>query len=115
MGVGLASSLVALHRTVKVGPIDGLNVTIPAGSLALPLGPSGCDKTALLERVDGTETPVAIVTAGEHFGEMVPLFGLPRSATARARTPCALTACTVKAFRERYGLRHLGDLIGSSN
>jgi putative ABC transport system ATP-binding protein len=63
---------------------------------------------------DGAETPVAIVGAGEHFGEMGPLFGLPRSATARARTPCVLTAYTVKAFRERYGLRHLGDLIGGT-
>jgi putative ABC transport system ATP-binding protein len=43
------------------------------------------------------------VGAGNYFGEMGPLFNLPRTATARARTPARLIAYTVRDFRKRLG------------
>jgi putative ABC transport system ATP-binding protein len=48
---------------------------------------------------------------GEHLGEMGPLFGLPRSATARARTDAIVTGYTAAAFRDHVGAEHLPALI----
>ena len=53
------------------------------------------------ERVDGGEDQFAVVTAGEYFGEIAPLFGMPRSATARARTDVTLVGYSTRDFRER--------------
>jgi putative ABC transport system ATP-binding protein len=51
------------------------------------------------ERADGTEEVKTVVTAGGYFGEMGPLFGVPRSATARARTRVELTGYTTRDFK----------------
>jgi putative ABC transport system ATP-binding protein len=44
---------------------------------------------------------VRTAVAGDYFGELGPILGLPRSATARARTPARLRALTVRSFRSR--------------
>ena len=41
-----------------------------------------------------------VLSSGEYFGEMSPLAGLPRSATARARDQVVLTGYTARAFRD---------------
>jgi putative ABC transport system ATP-binding protein len=51
------------------------------------------------ERADGTEEVKTVVTAGGYFGEMGPLFGVPRSATARARTRARLMGYTTRDFK----------------
>jgi putative ABC transport system ATP-binding protein len=52
------------------------------------------------ERADGTEELVDIVEPSGYFGELAPMFGLRRSATARAATePTVLTGMTVRDFR----------------
>jgi putative ABC transport system ATP-binding protein len=53
-------------------------------------------------RADGSEEPLAVVSAGNYFGELAPMFNLPRSASARARTPSRVTACSLRAFRRRF-------------
>ena len=55
------------------------------------------------ERDDGSEEARAVVDAGEHFGEFGPLFGIPRSATARARTDAVVTGYSTRDFRARVG------------
>jgi putative ABC transport system ATP-binding protein len=47
----------------------------------------------------GVETRVTTLTPGQHFGELGPIFGQPRWATARARTPVTLTAHSVGEFK----------------
>ena len=42
-----------------VRPIDGLNLEVSAGSLALLLGPSGCGKTTLLSCLGGILRPTS--------------------------------------------------------
>lgn len=54
-------------------------------------------------RADHTEELVTVIRKGEHFGELGPLLGLPRSAAARARTKTVLTGYTVMDFRKRTG------------
>ncbi|MFV1364108.1 ATP-binding cassette domain-containing protein [Mycolicibacterium elephantis] len=51
----------------------------------------------------GGEEMLKLVEAGDYFGEFGPLFHLPRSATARARTDAVVVGYTVQAFRERLG------------
>jgi putative ABC transport system ATP-binding protein len=53
------------------------------------------------ELVDGTEERKAVAIAGRHFGEFGPLFGMPRSATARALTDAVVVGYTVRDFRQR--------------
>jgi putative ABC transport system ATP-binding protein len=48
---------------------------------------------------------------GDFFGEMGPLFHLPRSASAVAATDVALRSCTVKSFRQRIGDGSLPQVI----
>lgn len=51
-------------------------------------------------RSDGETEVLAQVGPGEYFGELGPLLGFPRSATARAVTPLRLTAYGVHEFRD---------------
>ena len=51
------------------------------------------------ELVDGGEEHLALLTAGQYFGELAPLIGFPRSASARARTDVVLRAQTIQEFR----------------
>ncbi len=48
---------------------------------------------------------------GDYFGEMGPLFGLPRSATARAAEDTEVTGYSVKDFREKLGIERLGQIV----
>jgi len=62
-------------------------------------------------RGDGTEERLAVLAAGDYFGEMGPLFGLPRSATTRATEPSTITGYSVKDFRDKLGIERLGDIV----
>ncbi len=57
------------------------------------------------------EVLLATLSTGDHFGEMGPLFGLRRSATARARTNCVVTGYSARAFRDLVGAEQLPALI----
>jgi putative ABC transport system ATP-binding protein len=48
---------------------------------------------------DGSDNVVGTFGPGQYFGELGPLVGLPRSASARARTPATLTGYGVREFR----------------
>jgi putative ABC transport system ATP-binding protein len=64
---------------------------------------------------DSTETRLAYLSVGDQFGEMGPLFDLPRSASARAASRVCLMAYTVDSFRARYGGEHLMAMVGRSS
>ena len=63
------------------------------------------------ELADGGEELVKVAGPGDYFGEIGVLFNLPRSATVRARTDATAVGYTAQAFRERLGVKGLGDLI----
>ena len=63
------------------------------------------------ELADGGEELVKVAAPGDYFGEIGPLFNMPRSATVRARTDATVIGYTVEAFRERLGVKGLSELI----
>jgi putative ABC transport system ATP-binding protein len=65
----------------------------------------------LRELAGGGEELLWVAEPGDYFGELGPLFHMPRSATARARTDATVIGYTVAAFRERLGVDGLRDLI----
>jgi putative ABC transport system ATP-binding protein len=50
---------------------------------------------------DGGQEHLASLSAGDYFGELGPLLGFPRSASARAGTDVRLVAYSVQDFREQ--------------
>jgi putative ABC transport system ATP-binding protein len=63
------------------------------------------------ELASGGEELLKAVTSGDYFGEIGPVFHMPRSATVRAHTDAVVVGYTVRAFRERLGLGGVRDLI----
>jgi len=63
------------------------------------------------ELASGGEELLKVVTTGDYFGEIGPVFHMPRAATVRARTEATVIGYTVRAFRERLGLGGVRDLI----
>jgi len=55
------------------------------------------------EQTDGGEHLLAVVEPGNYFGELAPMFGLRRAATARAAGPTVVTGYTLRDFRVRRG------------
>ncbi len=83
------------HRELHDGEI--LFAEGDAGSLVYTVD-SGTIRL-LRERDDGTDELVDEVQPGGYFGELAPMFGLPRSATARAAGPTVVTGLPMKDFR----------------
>ena len=63
------------------------------------------------ELADGGEELLELARPGAYFGEIGPLFGLPRSATVRARTEATVIGYTVQAFRERLGNASVREVL----
>jgi putative ABC transport system ATP-binding protein len=61
---------------------------------------------------DGGEELVAVLGPGRYFGELGPLFGLQRSATARGVGPAVLTGHSARDFRDLVGSGRLAKAIG---
>lgn len=70
------------------------------------------------QRADGSEELVHTSKPGEYFGELAPLLGFPRSATARACETTIVTGYTAAEFRNlpdgRGEVSDLGRLLGPS-
>jgi putative ABC transport system ATP-binding protein len=60
---------------------------------------------------DGSEERLAHIVPGNYFGELGPLLGFPRAATARAVSPLVLTAYSVPDFRAWLGDSSVGDIL----
>ncbi|HEY2430730.1 MAG TPA: ATP-binding cassette domain-containing protein [Acidimicrobiales bacterium] len=58
--------------------------------------------TIFRTRDDGVDEVLATETPGTYFGEMGPLLGLPRSASARAAGEAVVSALSVRDFKQRF-------------
>jgi putative ABC transport system ATP-binding protein len=63
------------------------------------------------EHTDASEELLTRLGPEDHFGEMGPLFGIARSATARARGSTVVKGYTTEQFRNHVGADRLTDLI----
>jgi putative ABC transport system ATP-binding protein len=111
--IPLADSVVNLTPRADTSPRDPEVVHLAPGQELFAQGDRG-DLAYTVDdgeieivriREDGTEERVAIVTPGYYFGELAPMFGLRRSASARARGATVVTGYGLRDFRERIDLR----------
>jgi putative ABC transport system ATP-binding protein len=65
-------------------------------------------------RADGTEELLHVAARGEYFGELAPLLGFPRAATARARKKSRVRGYDVAEFRALLGTEGVAKLLGRS-
>jgi putative ABC transport system ATP-binding protein len=63
------------------------------------------------QRADGGQEPVALLGEGRYFGELGPLFGLRRSATARVVKHAVVTGYTARDFRDLVGSGRIAETI----
>ena len=64
-------------------------------------------------REDGTEERFTSVQPGGYFGELAPMFGLQRAATARAAVETTVTGYTMRDFRARHS-GSVGQLLSGA-
>jgi len=107
--VPLADNVIEMAPILNVPDRPPVEVELAAGEVLFRQGEMGelvyiiedGHVEILREHADGTNELLRLLSPGEYFGEMSPLVGLPRTATARAQDDVVLTAYTARAFRER--------------
>lgn len=109
--VPLADQVVELTPRAAPASTHPRQRVLPPGTMLFAQGDPG-DLVYVVEdgqidlvrhRIDGTDELVATIPAGGYFGELAPLYGLRRSATAIAPRGATVTGYTVPAFRARQG------------
>jgi putative ABC transport system ATP-binding protein len=109
--VPLADQVIELVPEVATSTRDPEHVSLQSGEVLFRQGEWG-ELIYMVERgeieivgemADGTDELRAVVTPGNYFGEMGPLYGIPRTATARARADAELVGYTVRDFKRRLG------------
>jgi putative ABC transport system ATP-binding protein len=117
--IPLADRVIALsaHASAESGPPE--TVYLPRGQVLFHQGDEG-DRVYVVEQgeielvralADGAEELLATVSDGDYFGELAPLFGLQRSATARVRSDAKLTSYSVRDFREVVQPGSVADML----
>jgi len=115
----LADRVVELVPHLDAAEHEPETVTLSAGERLFEQGTMGDsiyvvtegEIEMIRELAGGGELVIKVAAAGDYFGEMGPLFALPRTATARARTDATVIGYTVQGFRELLGTIGSRDLI----
>ena len=115
----LADRVVELVPHLSATNHEPLNIDLAAGEVLFEQGTMGDsiyivshgDIELVRELETGEEELLKTALPGDYFGEMGPLFALPRSATARAGTDATVVSYTVQAFRELLGAGGSRDII----
>jgi putative ABC transport system ATP-binding protein len=91
------------HETIH---LEAGTVLFSQGALADLIYVVSEGELEVLRQRPGGQEVLRIAKPGDHFGEIGPLFGLPRSATVRARSDATVTGYSVPAFRQLLGARN---------
>ncbi len=120
--IPLADRVVNLTPRADTTPREPVALQLAPGEVLFAQGDRG-DLVYVVEsgrveilriRDDGTEERVADVDAGSYFGELAPMFGLQRSATARAAGPTTVTGYGLRDFREKFHLTNEAKVIAQA-
>jgi putative ABC transport system ATP-binding protein len=115
----LADRVVAMSPKTPDGTAAAREVVLEPGEVLFEQGEPG-DLVYVIEqgeveivrvRADRREELLARIGPGRYFGELAPLFGIRRSATARASTRTRVVGLTVVEFRRRFGGGKLAELL----
>jgi len=110
--IPLADGVVNLTPRADTSPRDPRTVQLSPGEVLFAQGEGG-DLVYVVEtgqiqilrtRDDGSEEDLTRIDVGGYFGELAPMFGLRRSATARAVGPTTVTGYGLREFREKAQL-----------
>jgi len=110
--IPLADGVVNLTPRADTSPRDPQTIQLGPGEVLFTQGDRG-DLVYVVEsgqihilrtRDDGSEEDLAHIDVGSYFGELAPMFGLRRSATARAVGPTTVTGYGLRDFREKAQL-----------
>ena len=104
----LADAVIELSPAPR-GEVSNEQITLKPGEVLFEQGSRGGLVYAVERgrvgvfrlREDGSEEHLDTVTKGQYFGELGPMLGLPRSATARAITRAVVRSSTLAEFRRR--------------
>ena len=117
----LADRVVDLTERGDAAPVDPL-VELKAGQELFHQGERG-KRVYVVEageielvrvKADGSEELLHVATRGEYFGELAPLLGFPRAATARARKKSRVRGFDVAEFRALVGKDGVAKVLGRS-
>jgi len=117
--IPLADAVVNLTPRADTSPREPEVVELQPGQLVFEQGSRG-DLVYVVEdgqieifrtRDDKSEECVALVEPGSYFGELAPMFGLQRSASARATMATKLTAYGLRDFREKFHLTNEAKIL----
>jgi putative ABC transport system ATP-binding protein len=110
--IEMVPKTVLVNRAPETVHLQAGTVLFEEGALAdLIYTVSRGELEMLRPRAGGGHEVLRVAKAGDYFGEIGPLFGLPRSATVRARTDAAVVGHSVPAFRERLGAAGAREII----
>jgi putative ABC transport system ATP-binding protein len=123
--IPLADRIVHLTPPARVSAQGPAQAELAAGEVLFEQGADGDLVYTVDEgeveiyrvRDDGSEEKLTVVTAGNYFGELAPMFGLKRSASARAVGSAVVTGYGLREFRERFQIEnakmmsHAGDSV----
>jgi putative ABC transport system ATP-binding protein len=101
--IEMAPTTTLVNRAHETIHLEAGTVLFNQGALADLIYVVSEGEVELIRRRPGGQEVVRIAKPGDHFGEIGPLFGLPRSATVRARTDAQVIGYSVPAFRQRLG------------
>ena len=115
----LADRVVELVPHMSATSHEPETITLDAGEVLFEQGTMGDsiyivsagEVELVRELASGREETLKVALPGDYFGEMGPLFALPRTASARARTDATVVSYTVQAFREMLGAGGTRDMI----
>ena len=111
--VEMAPQTIAVNRAPETIRLQAGTVLFEQGAISdLIYIVSEGELELVRQLTGGGEEVLRVLKAGDYFGEIGPLFGLPRSATARARTDAVVVSYSIPAFRERIpAAADMRDLI----
>lgn len=108
-------------RLAEQAPTESpVTIEVAAGEVIFEQGSRGSlvyvvssgEVELLRRRADGSEELLAVSRSGDYFGELGPILGFPRAATARARKSTVLTGYDVADFRALLGSEEVEQLLG---